>query len=423
MRWCLAYLVAALLAWQPLSITAATLDSVVAAANSEDWRTATVEAALLDGQEGGDFYAAFVSARRLAATGRCGEAVLLFDVLTLSRPYFVPAYEGSFLCLQAMDDMEGAIARLDAMLAVLPASPQKDIVFRFRQQLDAADRPVFNLFGGAAPSSNALRQTSQTKIGVWDIASDAQGKPGVMLNVGGSITTRLLSRGRFTLSAVGTVEAGFNTASSLFEPRFTLETPMTFGGEGVQFLASPYVTTALRGGEISHVKAGLRGVVSVPLSDTISVALSANAGHASFPLQSYRDGWQFELGTSASWVVTPQTLLSGSIKSLFDLADLEEQRTAEAVLGLRIDHAFDGGLNVGLVGEAGLRFHTRPAPFQSGDNQLDRFASAQVEFSHRDIVIGPFMPQIYYRYALQDSDNPFYVYDSHDVGITLKSRF
>src|SRR5690606_29102756 len=134
---------AILLGWLPIGAAAMTLDSIMAAADGEDWSTAEHRAAMLDASEGqGDFYSAYVRARKLAGEGRCGEAVLIFDLLTLTRPYFAPAYEGAFLCLHAMGEVDAAIGRLDGLLAVLQEGPHRDLVFQIRQGLDAGDRPV-----------------------------------------------------------------------------------------------------------------------------------------------------------------------------------------------------------------------------------------------------------------------------------------
>ncbi len=56
-------------------------------------------------------------------------------------------------------------------------------------------------------------------------------------------------------------------------------------------------------------------------------------------------------------------------------------------------------------------------------NQLDLYAGARLELANRNVVIGPFMPVLYYGYRVQASNNVFYAYDAHDVGITLRARF
>lgn len=416
---------AILLGWLPIGAAAMTLDSIMAAADGEDWSTAEHRAAMLDASEGqGDFYSAYVRARKLAGEGRCGEAVLIFDLLTLTRPYFTPAYEGAFLCLHAMGEVDAAIGRLDGLLAVLQEGPHRDLVFQIRQGLDAGDRPVFNVFGSIVPSSNANRQTGETSFGSWQIAPEAQGRAGVMVNLGGSVTKRLLSHGHFALSGVARVEADYNSTTEMLEPRFTLEAPMTFGApQSTAFLVSPLVTLALGDDAITHAKAGLRGVVSVPLTESLSTTLSGTVGYSTYPTQSWRSGWEYELRLAANWVVSPQTMVTAALSARWDATDMTENSRTQIMASARIDHAMESGLLLGVQSEAGIRMHASPPPLSTGANQQDQFAAIQFDASHRDIRIGPFMPQVYYRYAVQASDNVFYQYHSHDVGVTLRSSF
>ena len=425
MRYICVAALAALLTVQPGATWAATLDGLMAAAQTGDWAQAEAEAAALDGNEGqADFYSAYVAARRLAQTGRCAEAVVLFDALAMSRPYFAPAYEGAFLCLHAMEETDEAVARLDSMLAILPDGAHRDIVFQVRQQVASADRPVISLFGSLIPSSNANRQTAESSLGAWTIAPAAQSKPGLLASLGASVTARLYAKDTITASAVGTAAAYYNSATGLLEPRFTLETPLTFSLPGNALAGlTPFATVGFDGGGVSQAKAGLNGVVSVPLTETFKVALSGGISYAGFPQQSFRDGWQYNVALSADWIVDPQWLLSASAKAAVNATNAAAERTSELSGSLRVDHAMDWGLLVGIEGEAGIRFHAQPAPLSTGAGQIDRFASVVVELSHRDIVFGPFMPQIHYRYAIQDSDNVFYRYQAHDVGLGMRARF
>ncbi|HTM79109.1 MAG TPA: surface lipoprotein assembly modifier, partial [Devosia sp.] len=201
------------------------------------------------------------------------------------------------------------------------------------------------------------------------------------------------------------------------------ETPMTFGSlDNVTFLATPFVTAALSNGQHSHTKAGGRGIVAVQLSPVISATLTGSAAYAAFPLQPFRDGWQYELSLGSSWVVNPQTMLSASLKAAFDATDDASRQTTELSARLRVDHAMASGLVLGGELTVGTRLHNAPPPLSNGANQQDQFASVRLEASHRDIVIGPFMPQIYYEYATQASDNAFYRYDSHDIGLAMRAR-
>lgn len=422
MRW-FAYLVAFVILGIPVGVGAVTLDDVMVAAERGAWSEAERSARQLDAGQG-DFYAGYVKARQLASEGRCAEAVFLFDSLATARPYFALAYEGAFLCLNAMGETEQAVARLDSMLAILPDGAHRDLIFNIRQQVASADRPVINFFGSLVPSTNVNRQTGETHLGGWVVDPAAQSKAGLMASLGASVTARLYRSDRVTVSGVASAAANFNSANGMLEPRFTLETPVTFAvTHQVTAGVTPYLTTTFDADGLIVAKGGMSGVVSVPLTETIRATLSGGVGYATFPRQTWREGWQYELALAAQWSVTPQWLVTATTKAaIVDTADTT-RKTAEISVILRLDHATDWGLLIGLEGEAGVRFHSQPAPLTTGPNQVDHFAAAKVELSHKDIVFGPFMPQVHYRYAIQDSDNVFYRHQAHDVGVGLRARF
>lgn len=407
------------------AVQAQTLQSVLSASVAGDWTLAQRQARALDNSEGGgDFYSAYVSAQQLAFEGRCEEAVFLFDTLTLARPYFAPAYEGAFLCLNALGQRDEAVARLDALLAILPQGAHRDLVFNVRQQVASADRPIVNFFGSLVPSSNANRQTAESSFGAWVIDPSAQGKPGLMASIGASVTARLYRNDRVTISGVGSAALQYNSVSGLLEPRFTLELPTTFQLEGrASAGVTPFLTTTFNDKGISTTRAGINGVVSVPLTETIRTTLSGGLSYGAYTNQAWRDGWTYDFALASQWSATPAWMLTATGKvNVIDTADPTRGTTELAAL-LRVDHATNWGLLIGLEGELGVRFHEQPPPLSTGDNQLDKFASVKVELSHRDIAIGPFLPQVHYRYTVQDSDNVFYRYHAHDFGLGVRARF
>jgi hypothetical protein len=57
-----------------------------------------------------------------------------------------------------------------------------------------------------------------------------------------------------------------------------------------------------------------------------------------------------------------------------------------------------------------------------GPNQTDTFVRARADIAHQNFVVGPFMPAVYYQFQTQWSDNVFYQFTSHDIGVTLRAR-
>src|SRR5690242_15659455 len=92
-----------------------TADTISAAVVRGDWATANQLAARLDASEGGgDFFRAYVKASELIQDGQCPDAQPLLMLMRLTRPYFLPTYELSFVCHKSAGDQTAAIADLDA---------------------------------------------------------------------------------------------------------------------------------------------------------------------------------------------------------------------------------------------------------------------------------------------------------------------
>lgn len=406
------------------STHAATVSDLMASLQSKDWDRAASVAANLDQTDGhGDVFAAYVAASRYATQGKCAEAVFLADLVIGSAPYFVPAYDLAYQCYLALGQREAAIARLDSLLSVLPHGPQRDLTAQIKQNVQAEDRPAINFFGEAAPSSNANRATTATSINGLTIVDEARATPGILMRGGVSITQKLLRSDRYFLSGTIRLETKYSTASQLLEPKITLETPLTMTlSDTVTATAMPYAAFGFSGTDHATSQWGALGVVALALNPTQQLAFTGALYHTSHNLYPALDGWTIRGKTALSTLLGSTTLLSVSGQMEANLTHDPANRVIEAQANLRLDHAFEAGLMIGVEGMLGQRFHNRPAPFTIGDNQTDVFMSARLEASHRNITILDVMPTLYYQYGRSWSDSVFHTYESHDVGISLRKK-
>lgn len=403
---------------------AVTIADLMDTLKAQDWDRAASEAATLDRTDGhGDIFAAYVAATRHAAQGRCAEAVFLGDLVIGSAPYFVPAYDLTYQCYLALGQPEAAIARLDSLLAVLPGGPQRDLVAQIKQNIQAADRPAINFFGEAAPSSNANRATAAKSVNGLTIVEEARATPGLLLRGGMSITQKLLRSDRYFLSGTIRLETKYSTASQLFEPKITLETPLTMAlSDKVTATATPYAAFGFAGTDHATSQFGAQGVIAITLSPTQQLAFTGALYHTSHHLFPALDGWTLRGKAALNTLLGTNTLVSVSGQLEANLTHVPANRVIEAQASLRLDHAFEAGLMIGIEGVLGQRFHNRPAPFTLGANQTDIFMLARIEASHRNITFLDVMPTLYYQYGRSWSDSVFHTYESHDVGIALRKK-
>jgi hypothetical protein len=422
MRGVLCGLVAALLLAAP--VFAASLDDLNAATARRDWQSAETIAAALDRADAqGDFYAGFVRAQELIDRNDCTDAVVLLGALTLARPLFLPAHELAYLCHRFAGDHKRAAAELDRMLAVLPPGAQRDLVEQLRQ-IEELDRgPSFDIYGDVMPTSNVERQTAATTLSGFTIAEGSRGHAGVVAKGGVAMTYRLYATSGFHLAAVIRPELQYAT-TGLLAPSLTLELPMTFTPQAnFGIVLTPFTETGFSGTTHDLTQAGMRASASWQVTDRLSAGFSAGASWSHYALEPYRDGIDLNGAASVSYALDPQTLLSGSLNADDLYAWDATQRTLALYAVGRIDHIAQNGLVIGLQAYVGRRWHSAPPPLSSGPNQTDAFVSGRIELGSRRLSLGAFRPTLYYQYTRQWSDNVFYRYDSHDVGLTLKAQF
>lgn len=405
-------------------VQATTVTQLADALAVANWSEANELARVLDQQSGhGDIYGAYAAATRHAAEGNCGVAVFLGDLVIGSLPYFVPAYDLVYQCYLALGQNSIAIERLDSLLAVLPSGAQRDLVAQIKQNIQAEDGFSVSLFGDFAPSNNANRATAATQVAGLTIVPEAQSRPGVTWTAGMAVSRKLWKSDRAFLSATLRLETKYSSATGIFEPKLTLETPLTFKvSDTVTTTMTPFIRGTLENTQYVGTDAGAQGIVSVRLSPTQQLALGSTLFYRTDSRYPALDGVVLRLNASLGTTIGPNSLvtLGGTVEYL--LAQVESERKLEIQATARLDHAFEGGLLVGLEANLGRRFHNRAAPFVGGGNQTDTFGTLRVEASHRNITVFDVMPTLYYQFTRSVSDSVFSTYDSHDIGISARKR-
>lgn len=400
------------------------LDQALAAG---DWGRAEAIAGQLDAQAGqGDIMAAYAASVRHAQSGQCAEAVVLADLVIGAIPFFVPAYLVSYRCHSELGHSEVAVARLNALQTILPEGPERDMVTQLLQNEQARGRPVFGGYFTVAPSTNANRQTHADSLdgGFWTIPEEARAQRGVLFEFGGSAALELAHTEALSVSGVLRSDMRFSTADERFEPSFTAELPVSFRvGDTAQAVVAPYVTLGFVDDDLSRIETGARGTFTLPITAQQRLAVNLKLASVERPLFPERSGVLADGSVSISSALASNVNLTTTARAIYHHTDDETLRTLEATFRGRVDTLLDNGLLLGLEGTIGQRWHWRPAPLQIENDQVDRFVTGRIEASHRDITIGPLMPSVYYEYTNSWSDNVFYDYESHDIGISLKASF
>lgn len=406
------------------------LPSLDRALSAGDWAQADAIAAQLDAQVGqGDIMAAYAASVRHAENGQCADAVILADLVIEAVPFFVPPYLVAYRCHSELGRNDVAAARLNSLQAILPEGPERDLVAQLLQNEQSRGQPAFSGYFTAAPSTNVNRATSERTIdgGIWGpgtIPEDARSQRGVLFEFGGSVAVELARTEALTVSGVLRSDIRFSTADERFEPSFTAEVPVSFSmTDTARAVVAPYVTLGLEEDRLARIETGARGTFTLPITAQQRLAVNLKVAAIERPLFRERSGLLADGSVSLSSTLAPNMNLTTTARAIYHHTDDESFRTLEATFGTRLDTLLDGGLLLGVEGTIGQRWHSRPAPFQIEPDQVDRFVTGRIDASHRDITFGPLMPSIYYEYTNSWSDNVFYDYESHDIGLSLRASF
>ncbi|WMT90902.1 surface lipoprotein assembly modifier [Pelagibacterium sp. H642] len=414
----------------PAAAQEATLQSLDRALAASNWTQADAIAAQLDAQAGqGDIMAAYAASVRHAESGQCSDAVILADLVIEAIPFFIPPYLVAYRCHSQLGRYDVAAARLGSLQAILPDGPERDLVTQLLQNEQSRGQPSLSGYFTAAPSTNVNRATSERTIdgGLWGpgtIPDEAREQRGVLFEFGGSVAVELARTEALTVSGVLRSDVRFTTDDERFEPSFTVETPVSFSvTDTARAVVAPYLTFGLDEERLTRIEAGARGTFTLPITAQQRLAVNLKVAAIERPHFPQRSGYLADGAVSLSNTLAPNINLTTTARAIYHHTDDESFRTLEGTLEARLDTLLEGGLLLGLEGTVGQRWHWRPAPFQTEKDQVDTFVTGRIDASHRDITFGPLMPSIYYEYTNSWSDNVFYDYESHDIGLSLRASF
>lgn len=255
-------------------------------------------------------------------------------------------------------------------------------------------------------------------------APNSGSRAGVLFQLGGAMTTPIVRSGNLDISAVLRTDIRYSTSDETFEPSFTVELPVAFAvGDDAGAIFAPFATAYFQDDALVRKQAGIRAALALPITAQQRLAVNLALSGNDRPFAAARSGIIADGAVSLTHSLTSNLNLTTTLHGIYNHTVDESLRTLELEASARVDAVTDGGLLLGLEGSIGQRYHWRPAPLVVGTDQVDTFVSARIDASHRDVTVGPFMPSIYYEYTNSWSDNVFYTYDSHDVGISLRTRF
>lgn len=410
------------LSWAATVSQAATFADLEMLVARQDFIAADRVAAELDKEQNDGFFSVYVEATRQISIGNCLAATSFLETLAVVRPGFMPSHQLLYLCDMERQDHAAAAQRLDVMLALLPDGDARDVVLTLRHSLSTAGGPVFSLHGDIIPSTNANRQTAATNLNGMVIPEANRATSGVTLRGGATMSFGLFNAGNMAISGLVRGELDYSTATKSLSPRISFEVPVSFLRGAITYGFAPLAGVDFDSQGLDRLRIGSRGFATWQIGSGSTLNLDALAYLAWHPAKSYLDGTYIEASIAHSYVLTPDLMVTNRLGTAIDLPGDVTGHRLTADFMTRLDYMPQSGLVLGASATLGVRLHNKPPPLSLGPNQVDIFALGRAEIGHQAMALGPLIPMLYYQYSKQASDNVFYDYESHDVGIRLRAR-
>ena len=331
-----------------------------------NWDQAKAQAAALDANlHRGAFMAAYAASFRYAAEGHCYKASYLAGPLARISPTFMPAHDILVTCL-LRDGRKVSAARYYRDLAdSLPDGQVKKAALERAKRLKPNDQLRISLESMVSPSTNVVRQTSETEIGPFSITEDSRSKPGVSLSGNAYFTKPLFHRDRLTNYVRLKFGAQYNSVNKVTYPVAGVENftafqinPKTSGAAGVF-----YEHTWAKGH--SHLDSyGTRASLSYQLKPDIALGANMQINWNDYA-DDLRDGLQFNGGISVTRVVNGHDRLTGSAEVTYAGARSKFIRYREVGISAEWEHEFENGFVPSLGGTVEYRLYDGNAPLST----------------------------------------------------------
>ncbi|MBQ2263692.1 MAG: DUF560 domain-containing protein [Loktanella sp.] len=276
------------------------------------------------------------------------------------------------------------------------------------------------------PSTNASKGTDDEVIVIGglpfviDEASRAQ--DGVGLSFGISAWNRWVLSENWSATLSGTLSAQVYKEARANEQTGTVKLdfhrPFTQGRVNI----GPVADLTFTDGDKSRERIGVAGSGVYALAPGREMSAGLTHWWQTYPDREFRDGTSIVGFLGYRQSLSPSTSLSLSLpfnRERTDLAHLDHDDIG-VVVGL--DREWSNGLISGF--SAGLRRDNYLGDFPGSDEPLEDIVSTLgVSLLHRNLTIGRYAPLFSYTYTNSSSNIGFFDYDSHDVAITLSTRF
>jgi hypothetical protein len=390
---------------------------------SQQWDAAKAQATAIDAQfKQGDFMKAYADSFQYAALGQCDKAVQLATPLAQAQIAFLPAHDIIAGCLMREGRKISASHYYQQVAQHLPESPIKQAALERVKTLKPDDRVRFSLDSMITPSTNIVRQTSETDIGSFKINEESRAKSGVSLSVNAFLTKPLFYTDSLT-----------NLVRFKFGGQYNTVTKNTYPVVGIEniteFKMSPKTTASVSGfyehmwlKQAPHMHSyGTRASLTHRVKPDLTLLVQAQVNWNDFK-DNYRDGLQLLKSFSVIKTITGQDRLTGKIHARHSGAKSDVLRYSEIGVSGEWEHAFENGFVPSLGTSVEHRFFQSNAPTKN-KKQYETALSATVGLSHRKFNYKNIYPELSVSYTKQFSNNSFRKFNAVDVGLNFKTEF
>lgn len=391
---------------------------------NKEWQKARVIAKELDAQkEQGDVFLAFADSMEAANRGDCTTAKQLASIVIQSTPGFLPAYDVLAGCLVSEGKYNEASQLYQDLSNQLRDGPEKEIAQNKANSLKPNLSPTVAVDFSITPSSNTSRRTSNTTTGNGGILTKASRAQRGITALGSIKLSKPIFKSKRLLSQVSLKIGGqYNTVTKTLLPSIGTELRNTwFLSNNKSIYAAPFYEYTWQSGERFYDETGLRFGSSVAFDER-------NLFSSNFVI-SKRNFLNKGADSTLLYAALDYTVLinqNNKLKLYGTFTDINADdiffNLTEYSIGAELEHHFESGLITSIASTIGTRQYDRSAAL-TFESQEDTYYSTSIGFSHQKFTIGEIRPEIVYTYTNQRSNDLFYDFSAHDIGLKLKANY
>ena len=401
------------------------LGDLMAAVNASRWREAQTIARALDRRLGrGDVFAAYAKSAELARADRCREAETLARPVRAAIPQFGPVYHVLAHCALVRGQRRQAVAYYRQLASQVRNEQARKAILDRADRIAKSLRPRLEMDVTLVPSTNIVRQTSETQLGGgWNVSDDSRAAPGIWAGTTASVIVPLYQARDYSNLMFIRFGTGYNTARRTHHPLVGIENRSLFSlGPKSTIHAGVFYDHQWEDRESSRHRYGVKlGGARRFEDERFRLGWEVSAARQDYA-EDFRDGYRVSGLLQPAFRLDGRNTITATLTAGRDEARTDRYTFTEAGIDLELEHRWPFGLYTSVAGNARYRRYDGFAALTL-ERQRNKALAARFGVSHERLTFAGVRPELTLTATRQWSNDVFNDYSALDAGLRFKRGF